>query len=106
MSESAGQAAEVTPAEDLMVEHGIIERMLWIYEQAATRIERGQDAPAEAIATTADDYRKVGEPFEEREHELFGEDGFHRVAAQVVEIEKQLGIYDLARFTPTGEGSP
>ena len=31
---------------------------------------------------------------------LFGEDGFEKIVAQVAQIEKALGIYDLAQFTP------
>ncbi len=198
----SGEASEVTPTEDLMFEHGVIERMLLIYEEAAGRIERKQDVPISAIAATAelarrfnedyhakleerevfprfekvgqymelvntlklqheagrrvtdliveltggarvnklerlagamrsysrmyaphaarensvlfkafqsmlpaDEYRELGEQFEEKEHDLFGEDGFHRIVAQVADIEKQLGIYNLAQFTAEMEGS-
>jgi hypothetical protein len=31
---------------------------------------------------------------------LFGEHGFEKIVAQVAEIEKSLGIYDLSQFTP------
>ena len=31
---------------------------------------------------------------------LFGEDGFERMVDKVAGIEKKLGIYDLAQFTP------
>jgi hypothetical protein len=33
-------------------------------------------------------------------HQLFGEDGFERIVDRVATIEKTLGIYDLAQFTP------
>jgi hypothetical protein len=42
----------------------------------------------------------LGEDFEKKEDELFGDDGFEKVVAKVAEIEKKLGIYDLAQFTP------
>jgi len=45
-------------------------------------------------------YREFGEVFEDKEHELFGQAGFEGVVAQVESIEKELGIYDLAQFTP------
>jgi hypothetical protein len=32
--------------------------------------------------------------------ELFGDDGFEQMVDRVAGIEKQLGIYDLAKFTP------
>ncbi|MFO7956106.1 MAG: hemerythrin domain-containing protein [Candidatus Brocadiia bacterium] len=43
---------------------------------------------------------ELGEQFEEREHELFGDDGFAAVVDQVAEMEQELGIHDLAQFTP------
>src|SRR5262245_56441038 len=36
------EEAEVTPGEDLMQEHGVIERILLVYEEAAHRIEKGE----------------------------------------------------------------
>jgi len=42
----------------------------------------------------------LGEQFEDKEHELFGEDGFDKMVDRVAGIEKILGIYDLAQFTP------
>jgi hemerythrin-like domain-containing protein len=46
-------------------------------------------------------YRELGEQFEDREHELFGEHGFESVVREVGELEQALGIHDLAKFTPT-----
>jgi hemerythrin-like domain-containing protein len=42
----------------------------------------------------------LGDDFEKKEHELFGEDGFEKMVDRVAGIEKRLGIYDLAQFTP------
>src|SRR5262249_44587442 len=44
--------------------------------------------------------RELGERFEQEEDRLFGEGGFQRIVGQVAEIERQLGVYDLAQFTP------
>jgi hemerythrin-like domain-containing protein len=49
---------------------------------------------------TANEYGALGEDFERKEHQLFGEDGFEKMADRVAVIEKNLGIYDLAQFTP------
>ena len=46
------------------------------------------------------EYDSLGESFEKKEHELFGEDGFEKMVDRVAGIEKSLGIYDLAQFTP------
>jgi hemerythrin-like domain-containing protein len=46
------------------------------------------------------EYDSLGEDFEKKEHELFGEDGFEAMVDKVASIEQKLGIYDLAQFTP------
>ena len=46
------------------------------------------------------EYDEMGERFEEIEHQKFGPAGFEGVVAKVAELEKNLGIYDLASFTP------
>jgi hemerythrin-like domain-containing protein len=46
------------------------------------------------------EYDSLGEDFEKKEHELFGEDGFETMVAKVAEIEKTLDIHDLCKFTP------
>ncbi len=43
---------------------------------------------------------ELGEQFEKEEDRLFGDEGFEKNVDQVAAIEKQLGIYDLDRFTP------
>ena len=47
------------------------------------------------------EYYSLGEDFEKKEHELFGEDGFETIVTRVENIEKQLGINDLWQYTPT-----
>ena len=46
------------------------------------------------------EYDSLGDEFEKNEHKLFGEDGFEMMVDKVASIEKQLGIYELAQFTP------
>jgi hemerythrin-like domain-containing protein len=195
-AEPSGQAngeAEVTPGEDLMQEHGALERVLFIYDEAAHRIEAGQELDLRVLASAAgivrrfvedyhekleeqfvfprlqaahretdlvatllqqhqrgrqltDDivrrtgaaastelaqvlrafvrmyrphaareetvlfpafrdvvgrsaYQELGEQFEDKEHELFGENGFQNNVAEIARLESSLGIGDLARFT-------
>lgn len=45
-------------------------------------------------------YRELGEQFEDKEHELFGEHGFEHAVSEVARLEAALGIDDLAKFTP------
>jgi hemerythrin-like domain-containing protein len=46
------------------------------------------------------EYQELGEKFEKQEQAKFGKHGFEKVVAQVWELEKTLGIGNLARFTP------
>jgi len=56
--------------------------------------------PAFRGIVSADEFDSLGEDFEKKEDELFGEDGFFKVVDRVAEIEKKLGIYEMAQFTP------
>jgi hemerythrin-like domain-containing protein len=198
-SEGGGEE-EVSPAEDLMREHGVLKRVLLVYREAMRRMRAGEEVPPEALASSAEiirqfiedyhekleegflfprfrkagtqlelvevltqqhqagrrltdmtlrlataqalkdapqraqlvaalekfirmyephearedtvlfpalhkivsphEYDALGEEFEKKERQLFGEDGFESMVDRVAGIEKQLGIYDLALFTP------
>lgn len=56
--------------------------------------------PAFRKLVSKNEYDSLGEEFEKKEHTLFGEEGFEKTVEQVAGIEKMLGIYDLAQFTP------
>ena len=46
------------------------------------------------------EYDALGEDFEKREDEVFGEDGFSAMVDRVAQLEKKVGIYELNQFTP------
>jgi hemerythrin-like domain-containing protein len=188
------EEAEVTPGEDLMQEHGVLERVLVIYDTAALRLEQNEQLDPAVLAKAAGivrqfvedyherteekfvfprlqaagreqalvstllrqhergrqltdeiirrasagvspelgpllrsfghmylahasredtvifpafrgiltgaEYDELGEQFEEREHQLLGEHGFEGAVSAVASLEAQLGIADLAGFTP------
>ena len=56
--------------------------------------------PAFHTLVTPEEYDKLGDEFEDQEHALFGVDGFEKMVGEVAAIEKSLGIYELAQFTP------
>jgi hemerythrin-like domain-containing protein len=60
--------------------------------------------PALHRLLSAEQLDELGEQFEGQEDRLFGEGGFDRTVERVAAIEKQLGIYDLSRFTPEVPG--
>ncbi|HTY35704.1 MAG TPA: hemerythrin domain-containing protein [Bacteroidota bacterium] len=56
--------------------------------------------PAFRRLVSQNEYDALGEQFEDKEHDLFGEDGFEKYVDKVADLEKTLGIYDLGFFTP------
>jgi hemerythrin-like domain-containing protein len=46
------------------------------------------------------EYFALGEDFEDKENELFGKNGFENEVEKVAGLEKQLGIFELSKFTP------
>ena len=56
--------------------------------------------PAIRSLMTAKEFDEMGDRFEDKEHQLFGDHGFEDIVEQVAGIEKTLGIYDLSQFTP------
>jgi hemerythrin-like domain-containing protein len=61
---------EVSPAEDLMREHGVLKRVLLIYGESIRRIETGAELPPDEIAKAA----KIIREFIEDYHEKLEED--------------------------------
>jgi hemerythrin-like domain-containing protein len=56
--------------------------------------------PAFHSIVSAHEYDSLGEEFEKKEDQLFGDEGFEKMVDKVARIEKSLGIYDLSQFTP------
>jgi hemerythrin-like domain-containing protein len=66
----SGEEAEVTPAEDLMREHGVLRRVLLIYDEAQLRLSAGREFPPDALAAAAG----IVKQFIEEYHEKLEED--------------------------------
>jgi hemerythrin-like domain-containing protein len=56
--------------------------------------------PAFRSVISSHEFDALGEEFEKKEDQLFGDEGFFKVVDQVAALEKRLGIYELAQFTP------
>lgn len=76
--------AEVTPGEDLMQEHGVLERILLVYDEAARRIERDQPVDPAVVTAAAGIVRRFVEDYHERLEERFV---FPRLEAARREVE-------------------
>ena len=92
-------AAALKNAEDRKKLEGAITAFVRMYRPHEAR-EDTILFPALRSVVSANEYDSLGEDFENKEHQLFGREGFEGVLAQVADIEKALGIYDLTQFTP------
>jgi hemerythrin-like domain-containing protein len=82
--------------------HNLIESMqlfIRMYEPHEAR-EDTVLFPAFHKLVSQHEYDALGEEFEKKENQLFGGDGFEKNVDAVARIERSLGIYDLAQFTP------
>jgi hemerythrin-like domain-containing protein len=64
---------DVTPAEDLMREHGVLRRVLFVFDEAAHRLETNAELPLDQLGAAATMIRRVIEDYHERleEEHLF-----------------------------------
>jgi hemerythrin-like domain-containing protein len=70
LSEHPDKEAEVTATEDLMREHGVLRRALFVYSEVAARLRSNvADVSPDAIQRTAKLFRTFGEDYHERELE-------------------------------------
>ena len=119
-------------------EHGVLDRVLLIYEEILARNDSAKEVASASLQDAAGIVRKFIEDypqkleeeylfprfeksgklveivrvlrgqnlagrklqFEDQEHKLFGGEGFEKIVQQVAEIERRLGIEDLAQLTP------
>ncbi len=65
--------SDVNPVEDLMREHGVLRRVLLIYEEAVRRLRKGEKLPAGIIEDSAGIVRRFIEDYHEKleEEEIF-----------------------------------
>lgn len=62
---------EISPTEDLMREHGVLDRALLVYEAALARFVEADPSPIPTVAKTADLLRRFIEDYHERLEEQF-----------------------------------
>ena len=66
-----GKGIEIGPTEDLMREHGLLRRVLLIYDEVAGRLEGNKDLPSSAVVDSATIVRDFVENYHERLEEDF-----------------------------------
>ena len=67
----ANDAEQVTPAEDLMREHGVLRRVMYLYDEASMRLDARGEVPLDALAACAGIVRHVIEDYHEKLEENF-----------------------------------
>ena len=65
------EEAEVTPGEDLMQEHGLLERILLLYDESARRLERGEALDLGVVKDAAGIVGRFVEGYHEKLEETF-----------------------------------
>src|SRR5688500_14527126 len=77
----------VTAPEDLMKEHGVLNRCLRIYEEGVRRLDSGEQVPPDVFGHTALLVRKFVEEYHEKNEEKY-------IFPHFVEAGKLLGLVD------------
>jgi hemerythrin-like domain-containing protein len=65
------KAEEVVPGEDLMREHGVLRRVMFIYDEAARQLDHSEKLPLDALKAGAGIVRRVIEDYHEKLEEEF-----------------------------------
>lgn len=89
-------SAIITPGEDLMREHGVLERVLVVWAEAEEPLRRGADVDVEALRSSIDLVQRFVERYHERiEEELvfprLEEAGRHRELAATLRDQHEVG---------------
>jgi hemerythrin-like domain-containing protein len=79
----------ISPAEDLMREHGALARVLLIYEEIMARLNRGREFPVEVLADAAGLIRRFVEGYHEKLEEDYLFPRFEK-AGKLVDLVKVL----------------
>jgi hemerythrin-like domain-containing protein len=82
---------EVTPTEDLMREHGLLKRILLIYDEVRSRIATQRDFSPEAVVNSAKIIRNFIEQYHEKLEEdyLFPRFREHNLLIELVDVLQQ-----------------
>ena len=92
----------VTAPEDLMKEHGVLNRCLLIYEEGMRRLEKNEDLAPEVFVHTAQLVRTFVEEYHEKNEEKYIFPEFEK-ARKLVDLVETLKIQHLAGRAVTAE---
>lgn len=81
--------ADVTPPEDLMREHGVLRRLMLIYDELGSRLRRGADFPMATLTGASGLIRRFIEDYHEEDEEEYLFARFNQ-AGKMVDLVKVL----------------
>jgi hemerythrin-like domain-containing protein len=67
--EKESKALEVTPTEDLMREHGVLRRIMLVYDEIGRRLKLGEEFPLQVVAEANDIIRRFIQDYHEKNEE-------------------------------------
>ncbi len=70
-NDEAEKESDVTPPEDLMREHGVLNRVLLVYDEGLRRLDQNKELPADAIVSGATIIQKFVEAYHEAQEEQY-----------------------------------
>jgi hemerythrin-like domain-containing protein len=70
-AERAAATVAVTPTEDLMREHGVLQRLLLMYEEMGRRLKQGQEFPLAVLQEATGLMRRFVEDYHEKDEEKY-----------------------------------
>ena len=90
-SETKSDDVEISPGEDLMQEHGVLQRLFLVYDDALRRIGSGETIDGDAIASAAKLMRRFAEDYHEKSEEelVFPQLADHASVRELVATLKQ-----------------
>jgi hemerythrin-like domain-containing protein len=77
------ETAEVTPTEDLMAEHGVLRRLLLIYDEMGRRLKQGQAFPLAVLQGSTGLIRRFVENYHEKNEEKYLFTRFYKAGKMV-----------------------
>lgn len=80
-------AIDVTPTEDLMREHGVLRRLLLIYDEIEERLDRGKEFPLPALSGAIALMRRFIQDYHEKDEEDFIFPRFEKAGKQVALVK-------------------
>jgi hemerythrin-like domain-containing protein len=87
------------PGDDRQTLIGTMRQFIAMYRPHEAREDTVLFPKLRAVVS-ADVFDSMADDFEKDEHRKFCEDGFEMMVDRVARLERSLGIYDLAKFTP------